>query len=45
MLSAKAALDSLTNSSHDPNRELFGLGLARTACETMQQRRRREKHR
>lgn len=30
LLSAKA-LDSLTNSSHDPNRELFGLGLANVA--------------
>lgn len=30
LLSAKA-LDSLTDSSHDPNRELFGLGLANTA--------------
>lgn len=30
LLAAKA-LDSLTDSSHDPNRELFGLGLANTA--------------
>ncbi|EWY42317.1 hypothetical protein N825_18745 [Skermanella stibiiresistens SB22] len=30
LLAAKA-LDSLTNSTHDPNRELFGLGLANVA--------------